>query len=107
MGNKDGKEAAPTGRAQPGQITKAVPGALQKTPSTSTPTANTKTDPPKPDAPKSPRPTSQPPASKPSPPKAAVLEDFEVLKVIGRGSFGTVYLVKKIDDGKVWLFSTL
>lgn len=30
---------------------------------------------------------------------AVTIEDFEIVKVIGRGSFGKVYLVKKKNDG--------
>jgi serine/threonine protein kinase len=30
---------------------------------------------------------------------AVTIEDFAIIKVIGRGSFGKVYLVKKKNDG--------
>lgn len=30
------------------------------------------------------------------------LQDFELLKVLGRGSFGKVILVRKIDDRKLF-----
>lgn len=33
------------------------------------------------------------------PGKKISLDDFKLLKVIGRGSFGKVYLVRKKDDG--------
>jgi serine/threonine protein kinase len=33
--------------------------------------------------------------------KVVSLEDFEIQKLIGRGSFGKVYLVKKKSDGQV------
>ena len=35
------------------------------------------------------------------------MDDFHIIKVIGRGSFGKVYLVKKKDDGKVYAVKTL
>lgn len=35
------------------------------------------------------------------------LDDFTIVKVIGRGSFGKVYLVKKKDDGKHFAMKTL
>lgn len=35
------------------------------------------------------------------------LEHFSILKVIGRGSFGKVYLVKKNDDGMLYAMKTL
>ena len=35
------------------------------------------------------------------------IEDFKIVKVIGRGSFGKVYLVRKRDDGKVFAMKTL
>ena len=35
------------------------------------------------------------------------LEDFDIVKVIGRGSFGKVYLVKKKDDGNYYAMKTL
>lgn len=36
------------------------------------------------------------------PPRSVSLEEFEILKVIGRGSFGKVFLVRKKSDEKVW-----
>lgn len=33
--------------------------------------------------------------------------DFKILKVIGRGSFGKVYLVQKIDSQKLYAMKTL
>ncbi len=35
------------------------------------------------------------------------MEDFDIIKVIGRGSFGKVYLVKKKDDGNYYAMKTL
>ncbi len=35
------------------------------------------------------------------------IEDFTIVRVIGRGSFGKVYLVTKISDGKVYAMKTL
>lgn len=34
-------------------------------------------------------------------------QDFHILKVIGRGSFGKVYLVKKKDNDKLYAMKTL
>ena len=34
-------------------------------------------------------------------------QDFKILKVIGRGSFGKVYLVQKKDDEKLYAMKTL
>ena len=35
------------------------------------------------------------------------VEDFELLKVVGRGSFGKVYLAKKKDTGNIYAIKTL
>ena len=35
------------------------------------------------------------------------MDCFNLIKVIGRGSFGKVYLVRKKDDGKVYAVKTL
>ena len=35
------------------------------------------------------------------------IEDFTIIRVVGRGSFGKVYLVKKNSDGKVYAIKTL
>ena len=35
------------------------------------------------------------------------VEDFQLLKVIGRGSFGKVYMAKKKDDGEIYAMKTL
>lgn len=35
------------------------------------------------------------------------IEDFQLLKVVGRGSFGKVYMAKKKDNGKVYAVKTL
>ena len=35
------------------------------------------------------------------------VEDFQLLKVIGRGSFGKVYMAKKKDDGLIFAMKTL
>ena len=35
------------------------------------------------------------------------LDDFALIKVIGRGSFGKVYLVKKKDENKYFAMKTL
>lgn len=35
------------------------------------------------------------------------LDDFIIVKVIGRGSFGKVYLVRKKDDNKYFAMKTL
>ena len=34
-------------------------------------------------------------------------DDFIIIKVIGRGSFGKVYLVQKKDDGSYFAMKTL
>jgi serine/threonine protein kinase len=34
-------------------------------------------------------------------------QDFKILKVIGRGSFGKVYLVQKKDNDKLYAMKTL
>lgn len=41
------------------------------------------------------------------PGKKISLDDFKLLKVIGRGSFGKVYLVRKKDDGKPYAMKIL
>ncbi len=35
------------------------------------------------------------------------LDDFEVKKVIGKGSFGKVFLVKKRSDGKLYAMKSI
>ena len=35
------------------------------------------------------------------------MEDFKIIKVIGRGSFGKVYMVEKKSDGKIFAMKTL
>ena len=35
------------------------------------------------------------------------LTDFELLKVIGKGGFGKVYLVKKIDTGDIYAMKSI
>jgi serine/threonine protein kinase len=35
------------------------------------------------------------------------LESFNIIKVIGRGSFGKVYLVEKKDSGDLYAMKTL
>jgi p70 ribosomal S6 kinase len=35
------------------------------------------------------------------------MDHFDIVKVVGRGSFGKVYLVRKKDDGKVFAMKTL
>ena len=35
------------------------------------------------------------------------MDHFDIVKVIGSGSFGKVYLVRKKDDGKVFAMKTL
>jgi serine/threonine protein kinase len=35
------------------------------------------------------------------------IDDFEIEAVIGRGSFGKVYSVKKKDDGQIYAMKTL
>jgi serine/threonine protein kinase len=35
------------------------------------------------------------------------LNDFEIKKVIGRGSFGKVFLVQKIGDNEVYAMKSL
>lgn len=35
------------------------------------------------------------------------LKDFQVKKVIGKGSFGKVFLVQKVQDGKVYAMKSL
>ena len=38
---------------------------------------------------------------------AISIEDFKILKVIGRGSFGKVYQVQKRDDQRIFAMKTL
>ena len=38
---------------------------------------------------------------------ALKIEDFQLIKVVGRGSFGKVYLAKKKDTGKIYAIKTL
>lgn len=35
------------------------------------------------------------------------VEDFQILKVIGRGSFGKVYMVRKKSNDKIYAMKTL
>ena len=35
------------------------------------------------------------------------IDDFKIIKVIGRGSFGKVYAVSKKSDGKIYAMKTL
>lgn len=35
------------------------------------------------------------------------MDNFSIIKVIGRGSFGKVYLVRKKNDGNVYAMKTL
>ena len=35
------------------------------------------------------------------------VDDFEICKVIGRGSFGKVYMVKKKSDGMIYAMKSL
>ena len=42
-----------------------------------------------------------------APNKKISKEDFQELKVIGRGSFGKVYLVKKKSDGQIYAMKVL
>ena len=35
------------------------------------------------------------------------MDDFKIIKVIGRGSFGKVYMVEKKSDGKIFAMKTL
>ncbi len=35
------------------------------------------------------------------------VDDFDIIKVVGRGSFGKVYLVKKRDNGEFFAMKTL
>ena len=35
------------------------------------------------------------------------IEDFQLLKVVGRGSFGKVYLAKKKSNGVIYAVKTL
>ena len=35
------------------------------------------------------------------------IDDFTILKVVGKGSYGKVLLVKKIDDGKIFAMKVL
>merc|ERR1719263_25455 len=39
--------------------------------------------------------------------KKSELKDFTIKSVIGRGSFGKVFLVQKVDDGKVYAMKSL
>ena len=38
---------------------------------------------------------------------SVTIEDFQLLKVVGRGSFGKVYMARKKDDGKIFAIKTL
>jgi serine/threonine protein kinase len=46
-------------------------------------------------------------ASAPAPQKAVSIEDFDILKVIGRGSFGKVLMVRKKDNKKIYAMKVL
>ena len=35
------------------------------------------------------------------------IDDFQLLKVVGRGSFGKVYMAKKKDNGRIYAVKTL
>jgi len=103
MGNKDAKE-----QPRPPQVS-----SPRATPTNTTPTTPTPQKPTTSTAPIIGRKGStalpvcpKPPVQKPEP-KPAKFEDFEILKVIGRGSYGTVYLVRKIDDRKVYAMKVL
>ena len=37
----------------------------------------------------------------------ADIDDFSILKVLGQGAFGKVYLVKKKDTGKLFAMKTM
>lgn len=39
--------------------------------------------------------------------KAVNIEDFKILKVIGWGTFGKVYMVKKVDTEEVYAMKVL
>jgi len=39
--------------------------------------------------------------------KEISIDNFQIIKVIGRGSFGKVYLVRKKDDGSIFAMKTL
>jgi hypothetical protein len=72
-------------------------------PSPSTPPSSPLSKPDRPALPPSPSLGSRKRASVVVAPKGnkITVEDFEVKKLIGRGSFGKVFLVKKKDTGKV------
>ncbi len=39
--------------------------------------------------------------------REVTIEDFTILRVVGRGSFGKVYLVKKVNSEQVYAMKTL
>ena len=45
--------------------------------------------------------------SMPAPARTACLDDFVMLKTVGRGSFGKVMMVRKKDDGRVYAMKAL
>eukprot|EP00455_Lapot_gusevi_P054030 TRINITY_DN855_c0_g1_i4.p1 TRINITY_DN855_c0_g1~~TRINITY_DN855_c0_g1_i4.p1 ORF type:complete len:419 (+),score=117.03 TRINITY_DN855_c0_g1_i4:104-1360(+) len=108
MGNKPGHEGA-EGQQQQGH-SQAVQGQAQSggpSPSNNRPPSSPA---PRPQAPQSAPPTP------PSPPKARsgvqisnklTVNDFELLVVVGKGSFGKVMQVRKKDTGKIYAMKVL
>ena len=47
------------------------------------------------------------PASDPSPARKVSLEDFKILKVLGRGNYGKVQLVKQVETGKLFALKSM
>lgn len=88
--------------------TKPAPApAAVATPTTSTPAATTPTPaaPPAAAASTTPAPAATP--AKDTPKDKVSLEDFQLLHVIGKGSFGKVIQVKKKDTGKIYAMKVL
>ncbi len=46
-------------------------------------------------------------SAQPAPARTACLDDFVMLKTVGRGSFGKVMMVRKKDDGRVYAMKAL
>lgn len=92
MGNKDGKQGPPGAPSDGKSASKPQNSAV---PPSMNPTAKTEASPPN-ETPK------ETPKASDGPPAKVTIKDFELMGEIGRGSFGTVYLVKKLDTMQIY-----
>lgn len=83
-----------------------APAATTTTPSPATPTPTTSSTPPQGAGMSAPAP-AQPHDFGEEKRAGATVDDFDLLKVIGKGSFGKVMLVRKKDTGKVYAMKVL